>query len=307
MVEFIKHDLPAVLQVSKIVTIFYMELSKDFRYDGEKHDFWEMVYIDKGEMLCTADKNQFVLRSGEVTFHKPNEYHNLAGDGKTAPNVSILTFECDSPAMERFAGRILRLNAEEKQMLSTLITEGLSCFQLENPSNPLLQKLQLLPDAPFGSLQMTKNLLEIFLIRLHRRRDSLSSKRRQSVHIDGVAVDFETKEILDILQANVYGHITLAEIASTLGKSQSTVKNLFSRFYPGGIMHYYNSLKIREAKRLIREGRYTLSQIAELLCYNSAQYFSKCFRDTTHMTPSEYKRSIMPGESPVALSREPNG
>ena len=139
MVEFVKHDLPAMLQVSKLVTIFYMELSKDFRYDGEKHDFWEMVYIDKGEMLCTTDKNQFILRSGEVTFHQPNEYHNLTGDGKTAPNVSILTFECDSPAMAHFAGRILRLNAEEKQILSTLVSEGLSCFQLEDSRNPLLQ------------------------------------------------------------------------------------------------------------------------------------------------------------------------
>jgi len=293
MDDFVRHGLPGVIHIRKIITIFYMELSKDFHYDGEQHNFWEMVYIDKGEMLCTADTHQFTLKSGEVTFHKPNEYHNLTGDGKNAPNVSILTFECDSVAMKHFEGKIWRLSAEEKRLLSMLMSEGLSCFRLEDPSNPLLQKLCILPDAPFGSFQMIRNLLEIFLISLYRHRESVTKKSRQSVHIDGVDVNFEIRELLDVLNANIYGKLTIAEIARKVGKSESTVKTLFSRFQPGGIMQYYNNLKIREAKRLIRENRHTFAQIAELLCFDSPQYFSKYFKKLTHMTPKEYKHSIL--------------
>jgi len=293
MDDFVRHGLPGVIHIRKIITIFYMELSKDFHYDGEQHNFWEMVYIDKGEMLCTADTHQFTLKSGEVTFHKPNEYHNLSGDGKNAPNVSILTFECDSVAMKHFEGKIWRLSAEEKRLLSMLMSEGLSCFRLEDPSNPLLQKLCILPDAPFGSFQMIRNLLEIFLISLYRHRESVTKKSRQSVHIDGVDVNFEIRELLDVLNANIYGKLTIAEIARKVGKSESTVKTLFSRFQPGGIMQYYNNLKIREAKRLIRENRHTFAQIAELLCFDSPQYFSKYFKKLTHMTPKEYKHSIL--------------
>ena len=293
MDDFVRHGLPGVIHIRKIITIFYMELSKDFHYDGEQHNFWEMVYIDKGEMLCTADKHQFTLKSGEVTFHKPNEYHNLSGDGKNAPNVSILTFECDSVAMKHFEGKIWRLSAEEKRLLSMLMSEGLSCFCLEDPSNPLLQKLCILPDAPFGSFQMIRNLLEIFLISLYRHRESVTKKSRQSVHIDGVDVNFEIRELLDVLNANIYGKLTIEEIARKVGKSESTVKTLFSRFQPGGIMRYYNNLKIREAKRLIRENRHTFAQIAELLCFDSPQYFSKYFKKLTHMTPKEYKHSIL--------------
>ena len=293
MDKFVRQDLPRAIRVSNLITVFYMELSKDFRYEGERHNFWEMVYIDKGEMLCTADKNQFTLKSGEVTFHKPNEYHNLSGDGKNAPNVSILTFECDSPAMKHFEGKILQLNAEEKRLLSLLMSEGLACFRMEDPNNPLLQTLRVQPDAPFGGFQMIRNLLEIFLISLYRHRESLTKTSRQRAQIDGVAVNFEIKEILDVLQANVYGRLTVGDVAKAVGKSQSTVKAQFRSFYPGGIMRYYNSLKIREAKKLIRENRHTLAQIAELLSYDSPQYFSKCFRDATHMSPSQYRQSIM--------------
>lgn len=293
MDKFIRHGLPGVIHIRRIITIFYMELSKDFHYDGEQHNFWEMVYIDKGEMLCTADTHHFTLKSGEVTFHKPNEYHNLSGDGKSAPNVSVLTFECDSVAMKHFEGKIYRLSAEEKQLLSMLMSEGLSCFRMKDPTNPLLQTLHVQPDAPFGGFQMIRNLLEIFLISLYRHRESVTKMSRQSVHIDGVDVNFEIRELLDVLHAHIYSKLTIGDIARQVGKSESTVKALFARFQPGGIMRYYNHLKIREAKRLIRENRHTLAQIAELLCYDSAQYFSKCFKQSTNMTPTEYKRSII--------------
>lgn len=291
--NFVRHDFETVIAVEKLITIFYMEMSKDFTYGGESHDFWEMVYIDKGEMLCTADKSQFVLKSGEITFHQPNEFHNLSGNRRVAPNISILTFECRSPEMQHFAGKIFRLNAEERELLSMLFEEGLSCFRLADPQNPLLQRLERLEDAPFGSQQLTRNLLEIFLVKLHRHKDTLTKQSRQNVQINGIAVPIDVKEILDVLEAHVYGRLTVGDIARILGKSESTVKERFALYRAGGVIHHYNHLKIREAKRLIREGRYNLAQIADLLRFDTPQYFSKCFKDHTRMTPSEYKRSIL--------------
>lgn len=291
--NFTRVSFERVYNVEKIITIFYMEFSKNFSYEGESHDFWEMVYIDKGEMLCTADKNTFVLKSGEMTFHKPNEFHNLSGDHRTAPNVSILTFECKSRAMSQFEGKIFRLDPEEKSLLSTLFSEGLSCFKLVDEKNPLLQKLKKVENAPFGSSQMTKNLLEIFLIKLSRHRDVLSKNQRQSYLIDGVAVPYPVKEILDYLHGNIYGKITVGDVAEAVGKSASTVKQLFAQYRGNGIMKYYNSLKIDEAKKLIREGTCNMAQISDLLHFDNPQYFSKCFKAFTNMTPSEYKASIL--------------
>ena len=291
--NFTRVGFERVFNVEKIITIFYMEFSKNFSYEGESHDFWEMVYIDKGEMLCTADKNEFVLKSGEMTFHKPNEFHNLSGDHRTAPNVSILTFECHSRAMKDFEGKIFRLSPEEKSLLSTLFEEGLSCFKLVDEKNPLLQKLERIKGAPFGSSQMTKNLLEIFLIRLSRSTAAVSKKQRRSYLIDGADVPDPVKEVLDILQENIYGKLTVRDIAAAVGKSESTVKQLFARYRKSGIMKYYNGLKINEAKRLIREGNCNMAQISDLLHFDNPQYFSKCFKSFTNMTPSEYKTSIL--------------
>ena len=291
--NIIKLSFDRILNVSKIITIFYMEFSKNFYHDGESHDFWEMVYIDKGEMICTADKKRFVLKSGEMTFHKPNEFHNLSGDGNVAPNVSIITFECKSRSMKYFEGKIFRLSSEEKSMLAALMKEGLSCYRLQDVTNPLMQKMRKLPDAPIGSSQMTKNLLEAFLIGLMRHTDVLTKEMRTELVIDGVRVPERLKEILDFLSANISGKLTITDVARYTGKSESAVKQLFSDHMSEGIISYYIRRKISEAKRLIREDKYNMTQISDMLKFDTPQYFSKCFKRVTNMTPSEYKLSIL--------------
>ena len=291
--KFTRLSFEKVFNVEKIITLFYMELSKNFRYEGEQHDFWEMVYIDRGEMICTADKNRFILKSGEMIFHKPNEFHNHMGNDADPPNISIVTFECCSWTMQYFDGTIFRLDGEEKTRQSMLFSEGMSCYRLADETSPLLPTLERISDAPFGASQMTKNLLEVFLIRLYRHADVVSRKVRMTHVIDGVDIPQNVKEIIDLLQANVYGNLTVADIAAAVGKSESTVKQLFARFHKNGIIRYYNSLKIKEAKRLIREGSCNFTQIAEMLHFDTPQYFSKCFKAFTGRTPSQYKASIL--------------
>ena len=140
---------------------------------------------------------------------------------------------------------------------------------------------------------MIKNLLEIFLIKLYRNKDALPKSMRQSYVIDGVDVPYHVKEILEFLNNNIYGKITVSDVAQAVGKGESTVKQLFSLYRKSGIMKYYNSLKIQEARRLIRQGQYNMTQIADLLHFDNPQYFSKCFKAFTKLTPSEYKASIM--------------
>lgn len=293
MSDFIHISFDEIFNVEKIITIFYMELSKNFYYEGEKHNFWEMVYIDKGEMICTADEKRFILKSGEMTFHKPNEFHNLSGDCNIAPNVSILTFECNSPAMKHFEGKIFKLSSEEKSFLSMLFSEGLSCYQLEDAKNPLLQKLKKKTPSPLGSSQMTKNLLEIFLIKLCRNTDVVTKEMRQSYMIDDIDVPYNVKRILDYLNNNVYGKITVKKMAKQLDMSESAMKQLFAKYQSGGIIHYYNALKIKEARKLIREGNYNMAQISDMLHFDNPQHFSKKFKTFMNMTPSEYKYSII--------------
>lgn len=291
--KFTRIAFKKTFNVTSLISLLYVELAKSFSSPGESHDFWEMVYVDKGEIICTADSRSFLLKSGEIIFHKPNEYHMHCGNMTTDSNLSILSFECKSLAMKHFENKIIRLNAEEKNFLSMLFAEGLSLFRLEDENNPLLIKMNYLESAPYGCSQMTKNLLEMFLIKVSRNSDTVFQKHRETFSLDNMDVPDQLKEILDYLQSNIYGKVTIADIAAHVNKSESSVKRLFATWKKIGLIEYYNSLKIKEAKKLLRENIYNISQIASMLCFDSSQYFSKCFKRFTNKTPSEYKASII--------------
>ena len=42
------------ISVSKIYSIHYFEYMSDFTFEGESHNFWEFICVDKGEVGVTA-------------------------------------------------------------------------------------------------------------------------------------------------------------------------------------------------------------------------------------------------------------
>ena len=55
---------------------------------------------------------------------------------------------------------------------------------------------------------------------------------------------------------------------------------------------YLTALRIGEAKRLIREGNLTFTQIAERIGIESIYYFSNLFKKQTGMSPTEYEKTL---------------
>ena len=41
---------------------------KNFSFEGEEHNFWEFVYVDKGEVIISADKDKFTLKKVKLYF-----------------------------------------------------------------------------------------------------------------------------------------------------------------------------------------------------------------------------------------------
>src|SRR5690554_6243932 len=91
--------MKTIIQVKCFYSFYYNEFARSYKYLGESHDFWECVYVDKGEVMVTADDTQHLMKAGMIIFHKPNEFHSFYAHGGTAPNMVVFTFECKSRAM----------------------------------------------------------------------------------------------------------------------------------------------------------------------------------------------------------------
>lgn len=289
---FTRQSNKRLLTVEKIVTVLYMEYGKDFVFDGESHDFWEFTYIDKGAVTFTADTREFLLKGGEIAFHKPNEFHKLAAT-KNPPNVTIVSFVCKSQAMQAFENKIFCLTASERTLLSELLSEGLAAFEPLTNVPPIMGMSEK-ADAPFAAKQLTFSLLERFLIALLRRSELAIKRESRSVNtIEKRDYPKEVYNILLFMEENLMNSLSVYDIADKFGMSESKLKKLFLKHLSCGVIAKFNDMKLRHAKVLIREKNLNFTEIAETLGFSSVHYFSRLFKIKTGMTPGEYKSSIL--------------
>lgn len=293
MDAFVRQANKKEICVSKIVTVLYLENASSFVFGGEAHDFWEFNYIDKGYMVITIDGKEYLLKSGELVFFKPNEFHSLEARGMSAPNHTVLSFVSDSKAMNYFKNKIIALNDAEKKLLSILLREGLSAYAPINEHPPIMGMREK-ENAPIGAVQMTFNLLEEFLITLLRRSESgisIGSRRISPMYYENLPE--RIKEVAKYMEQNIDRALSVPEIARQFSISESFLKKMFSRDAGCGVTDFFNTMKLEKAKEYIREGEMNFTQISDALGFGSIHYFSRLFKKKTGMTLTEYRSSVI--------------
>lgn len=285
--EYFKHQISNIINIHKIVTLNYFEFENTFQYKGEKHNFWELVYVDKGKLTVETNEDVLTLNQGECVFHSPNEFHSHKANGVIAPNYFVICFVCNSSHMNIFRKKHFKLSEKHKKFIAGIIAEARQVFDL--PINkPEEKQLKVSPSELIGGQQMIRTYLEQFLIMLLRQEyGTVNTSSEKDISENQLAL--QMKQILDM---NIYGNISVEDFCKKMKYSKAYLSKIFLKEFGCTIHYYITSSKIKEAKSMIREHIYNFTQISDMLCFSNPLYFSRVFKKITGMSPSEYKKSV---------------
>lgn len=300
MKQYRKHPFLTEIEISELISIHYFEYTKDYKYPGESHDFWEIMYIDRGKVFITCNQNQYLLHQGRLIVLPPDSFHTIRADELSPSNVFIISFTARSSVLPLLREWVFTLSPEMKKLIHSIIQEGGLSFELPMPDRYCLCERK---DAPFGSQQMVRLRLEELLIqavrkRLSQEQDAGSDAAREKSRFD----DQIAERVLKVLKEHIYGNLSMEEITDSLGYGKTYLSTVFKKVYGMSIMTCYTKLKMDEAKYLIRENTMSITEISSLLGFSSPQYFSKRFRQFAHMSPKQYEVSVK--ETWVSTARE---
>ena len=283
--EYFKTHLDCPLNVDGIYTVHYFEYAKDFAYSGEMHNFWELVYADKKNLLITAGAQEVELEAGQIYLHKPNEFHNIRCDGKKAANSVIVSFDCDSHELFSVSGQVITADEYERLFIANIVKESRSAFSTRL-GDPYISVMEKSDQGDFCCEQLIKLNLEMLLISLIRSNEN---KKAVIVKKNNTIL----AEITDFLSENVERRLVFEDVVKMFNLSPSVLKKLFREQIGCGVMDYFTRLKIDHAKEMIREEKYNFTEISEKLDFNNSQYFTTVFKRISGMTPSEYAKSVV--------------
>lgn len=291
MSSFVPTVMNRSITVDAIVTVHYLEHAKNYAFQGETHDFWELVYADKGSLTAVAGDVTHELSQGQMLFHRPNEFHTLSANGTVAPNVVIVSFLSQSPAMAFFEKRVLFATQRQRDLLSQLVREAGTAFSCPL-GDPHLPQMTCADDAPFGAQQMVQLSLEALLIDIVRTGGTIVERPRVASSVKQRTDSKLVRRVIRHMEEHLCDNLSFSAICLFSAQSATNLKTIFKAVTGMGVMEYYRHLKIERAKQLLREGNGNITQIADRLGYTSVHYFSRHFKQATGMTPREYTQSV---------------
>jgi AraC family transcriptional regulator len=100
----------------------------------------------------------------------------------------------------------------------------------------------------------------------------------------------QIRAVDDYLALNLHKKVALASLARTAGCSIRHFQREFQETRGMTPMRYLRALRIDRARKLLAEGRLSLTAIAEECGFGYVQHFVKSFKDSTGLTPGEYRR-----------------
>lgn len=274
------------INVSKIAYIHYFEFTNHYHTQTDSHNFCELLYVDKGTLLVHGRNFSGELCVNQLIIHRPDEIHSLTTSDAVAPNVIIIGFECKNEELVPFSQNPVTLTPEQTKTLSKILQEGMNVFEppYDIPNTLHMPKRK---EYPFGADQLLKIGLESFLISLVRESSLPESNSKIPVKTNpGIHAVYQ------YIFENYNTKITLDNLCFLFAMNKTSLCRNFKQEFGMTVLEFINSLKIREAKSLLRSGKYSNTEISEKLGFASIHYFSRMFKIHTGLSPSDYIRSV---------------
>jgi len=248
------------------------------------HNTLEVVVILSGSQQYIVNDSLYSLHGGNMFVTYPNEVH---GNGFMPQNVcEFIWFQLDLSRKEGFLG----LNSEFGARLYLQITNCRKrTMDVDREDLALLRLVwEMLSCREADKRLLGYSYLVSFLAKYFCEKNCEESTQTISPDI---------QQALCFIRENLSGDVGIAGIASACKLSESRFKTKFRAQMGIPPMVYINSLKIDQAKRMLRETAMPVTEIAFALNFSSSNYFSSVFRQYTGYSPSDFRRAVFQPET----------
>lgn len=113
----------------------------------------------------------------------------------------------------------------------------------------------------------------------------------QEVKAVNEGTDKTTPErIVEYLQENYQGDISLTAIATRFNLSESYVSRVIKEATGTSFKNYINALKVDKAKELLSTGKYKVNEVSEMVGCNNVNTFIRIFKQFEGQSPGQFMR-----------------
>jgi len=120
------------------------------------------------------------------------------------------------------------------------------------------------------------------------------SKREKNVHQKLSENDIRSiYKVRDKLVSSLSKPGTIAELKQIAGMNELKMRKLFTQVFGMGIYDYYQHLRMKEAARLLRDEKLTVSEAGYQIGFENLSHFTRVFEKHIGKKPKKYSRELI--------------
>ncbi|MFT5889763.1 MAG: AraC-like DNA-binding protein [Zhongshania sp.] len=250
------------------VAMGYYPDAFDHRMQRQQHDSYLIIYCVDGKGTLMCDDKHYPISSGDMFLLRPDHPHAYQADDEDPWTIYWLHF--NGQLADDFY-RHIQPSAPSfhigVQPRVVRIFDGLS--ELRRSAYQIGEFIQ-------GGHQLQALLSYIALL--------LRQQQPQS----GKALNWE--RLRAIMQEHVHGQLNLDELAASAQLSKFHFTKKFKAHTGQSPIQFFINMKIQRACYLLDSSNQSVKQVAAAVGYNDAYYFSRLFKKTIGLAPSEYRQ-----------------
>jgi AraC-like DNA-binding protein len=254
-----------------------------------------------------ASSNEKILMLFNNIFHSKDDVSVSPSSKQLSkindlPSVQIgkgkINIERLYPGKTRFRSIMIAIDTESLKKLLGPNEENVIYKKITLSNQPLLFEEMLSPQIQKVALEIIEGEVPESMYQFYYRVKAeelicllfLELLKRENTTIH--ALNQNDVQLIYKIRAKILAHIDtppiLSDIALDAGMSESKLARSFKQIFGNSIFNYYQSFRMHEAARLLKENKLSVSEVGYQMGFSSLSHFTKKFEEHIGMKPKKY-------------------
>ena len=252
------------------------------------HKEYELYYLLEGERYYFIDKQTYHIKKGSLVFIDQNQVHKTVGVSSFYHDRILIQIPEDIMKMVftllggmDFANLyancfgVLDLNDSGQQYVENLLFDLMAEMKKKRTGYEFLVRVKVAE-------------LFVFILRCKKGEyttyqvETVNTQKHKKIH-----------EIAEYINIHYKDRISLEYLSKHFYVSKSYLSRIYKEVTGFTVNEYINIVRIKKAKLLLETSDKPITEVAELVGYDSITYFEKVFKDYMEISPLKYRKQYL--------------
>lgn len=238
------------------------------------HDNIELLFFTDGEGELRLGAERFEVHASDVAVVNPEMLHTVYSKSKVNYYCLIIDGSfCEENGIDVSSLEFQSIISDGA--IYSLFLDFVSAMELTASEDA---RLYAVPAARAHALSLLSRLCEKYVVSNKREKNAQRASSQMA------------KDVIIYLRSHIGEKITLDGLAAHIGVSKYHLSREFKRESGKTVFEYFNILRCKEARKMLRGGGVTVAEAAEACGFCNFSYFTRSFKKYMGTLPSQCEK-----------------